>query len=77
MIIRGGWKFPLRAEEEGMNGGYSGRRADELSRWRVGAEKGEAHRVPRRFLALRTHDCVHGGWEQTGRYRCLVKQGGV
>lgn len=43
--------------------------AEELGRWRVGVEKGEECGVPHRSLALRTHDCVRGGWKQTGRGR--------
>lgn len=44
----------------GLNGGASGRGADKIGRWGVGVEEGEAHRAPRRFPALRTHDCVYG-----------------
>lgn len=52
-------------------------RAEELGRWTVGVEKGEEYGVPRRSLALRTRDCVRGGWKPTERCRCLVEQGGV
>lgn len=44
MVIRGGWKFPPRAEEEGYEWRVLRRRADKLGRWRVGVEKGRKAR---------------------------------